>query len=70
MAEKQGQHRLYGGNRGAGANRGPAAADPSQATYEFGNELAEGGSLAAYQNLTYGEAGQRTAETQEEQGTT
>ncbi|HWI61121.1 MAG TPA: hypothetical protein VNT75_04770 [Symbiobacteriaceae bacterium] len=39
--------------------RGPAAANPDQATYEFGSELAGDASVAAFKNVTYGESGQQ-----------
>jgi hypothetical protein len=40
--------------------RGPAAANPSDGTYEFGMDLTpSGSSLAAYKNVTYGESGQK-----------
>ncbi|HYF94912.1 MAG TPA: hypothetical protein VD969_22080 [Symbiobacteriaceae bacterium] len=44
-----------------GRTRGQAAADPEKGTYEFGTELTEGGSLAAYKNVTYGASGQQRA---------
>ncbi|HWI53592.1 MAG TPA: hypothetical protein VNT01_15750 [Symbiobacteriaceae bacterium] len=44
-----------------GRNRGLAAANPDQGTYEFGTELTHGGGLAALKNATYGQSGQQTA---------
>lgn len=50
-----------------GLTRGQAAANPEKGTYEFGTELTEGGSLAAYKNVTYGASGQARSRTRGQQ---